>query len=197
MGRTNVHSAMSIFKRSGTSFDEIAYIEYADKLVYIINTFLTQADLDRYAELLRTNILGIWLRKTCSDTFCYSDAALALSVSKVIVSSSMNYKIQTWKEEHSEDAEPEQEELVYILITQGRSGDVLSKVVIEPTLDRAAAHVMCDALNHYSIVFTAAILKKNVVKLKDNSYGFKAVENRRALEMLDKDQKTKCIGFWG
>jgi len=99
-------------------------------------------------------------------------------------------------EEHPEEVGPEQEKLVYILITQGRSGDSLSKVVIEPTLDRSAAHAMHEALNGYSTVFMAAMLKVNVGKLKDDSYSFKAVENRRALKKFDKEPTTKFIGFW-
>jgi hypothetical protein len=204
MGRTNIHSAASLFNRSGTSFEDIAYIAHADKLAYIISTSLTQVDLNRYADLLRTNILGSWVRKCegSSAAFAYSEPDLALLVPKVIVSSAMQvpgrerYRIRKVEEEPPEEVGPEQKELVYILITQGRSGDVLSKIVIEPTLDRVAAHAMHEALNGYSTVFTAAMLKANVGKLKDNSYSFKAVEDRRDLKITDKDPTTKCIGFW-
>jgi hypothetical protein len=205
MGRTNIHSAGSLFKRSGTSFEEIAYIVDAQKLVYIVNTPLDQTDLDRYAELLRANILGSWVRKDSSPEYAYSQPDLQHSIPKVVVSSGMKAlrsEIRSYsgvlesEDEESEELDLGQKELVYILITEGRSGAVLSKTVIEPTQERAAAHAMHEALNGFSIVFTAAILKVNVGKLGLNSYSFKAVENRRALERIDEDPTTKYIGFW-
>lgn len=202
MGRTNIPTAASLFKLSGTSYEYIAYIEDADKMVYIVSTSLTQVDLDRYADLLRTNILGSWVRKCKGSpaTFAYSEPDLALSVPKVIVSSGMRMP-GVERDRYSgvrkvDEENPQQEELVYILITQGRLGDVVSKIVIEPTLDRAAAHAMHEALNGYSTVFTAVMLKVNIGKLQDGSYSFKVVKDRGTLKTIDKEPTTKCIGFW-
>lgn len=203
MGRTNIHFALALFNRSGSSFEETAYIPYADKLVYINTKALTQADLDRFADLLRSNISGSWVRKGSTAAFSYSEPDLALTVPKVTVSFGMQVPgrerrlysgFRQDEEESLEEVGPEEKEkeLVYILITQGSSGDVLSKVVIEPTLERAAAHAMHEALNGYSTVFTAAMLKANVGKLKDASYSFKAVQGSRALKTVDKDY----VGFW-
>jgi hypothetical protein len=207
MGRTNIHGARALFNRSGEAFNDIAWIAHADKLVFIISTPLTQVDIDRHADLLRANILGSWVRKCkgSSVEFDYSEPDLELRVPKVIVSSGMQAPwretaryppIPKFDEQPHEDVGPKEEELVYILITQGRSGDVLGKIVIEPNLERAAASVMHEALNGYSTVLMAAMLKANVGKLKDDSYLFKAVDDRRALNAVDQDPKTKSIGFW-
>jgi len=213
MGRTNIHRASSLFNRSEYFHECIAYIEHAQKLVYIIKTALTQTDVDRHAVLFRANMFGSWIRKDTSAPIAYSNPDLAVQVPKIVLSSSMwdlrsrySYvEIQMAEDNAQEEAKTEtreeatlkEDDLVYILIIQGRSGDMLSKIVIEPTFDRAAAHALHEALNGYSTVFTAVILRVNVGKLNDDSYSFRAVQDLQALAMIEQDLTQRCIGFWG
>ena len=191
MGRTNIHQALALFIPSGTVLDEIAHIPYADKLLYIVATPMDQTDVNRYAGFIRKANMRSWIRKEAGS----SEPDGTITIPKVMVSFGMQSPgaENTVEEEH---VGPKPDELAYVLIIQGRSGDVLGKPVIEPTVHCAAARVMHEVLNGYSTVFMAAILATNAGKLSDCSYSFKAVEYSRELKTIDEDPGLRCIGFW-
>jgi hypothetical protein len=206
MGRTNVHSAYALISDAGSDRETIAYIAYADKLVYTHATHLNQRDLDHNADLLRSGALGSWIRKEASGAVVNCEPDVPVKVPKVVASPGLQRpgreigRRVNWQatSEHGQKEEegPTRKELVYVLISQGQSGNVRGKVVIEPSLERAAAHAMYEVLNDYSVNFTAAVLECDIDKLQDESYGFRAVSERKLLKGASEDTKSKMIGFW-
>jgi hypothetical protein len=56
--------------------------------------------------------------------------------------------------------------------------------------------MLYEALNGYSTVFTAAILKANLENIRDDIYVLKAVHNSETLRDLNNDLKDRVVGFW-
>ncbi|KAJ9634080.1 hypothetical protein H2201_009056 [Coniosporium apollinis] len=207
MGRTNIHRAQSLLNRAGTSFEEVAFIPDAERLVYIISGALTQDHLDRYADVLRNNRAGSWIQKDEGPPwkFAYSQGDQRLSIPKINVSNGMQVPgkegpryvgFRKAPDEYPEEHGPEEIELAYILVIQGQTGDTRCKLVVETSLERASSAIMHEALNGYSTVFTAAMLKANLAKLQDEAYALNVVEDRKTLKVIDSDPTSKCIGFW-
>jgi hypothetical protein len=204
MGRTNIHNATSLLSRVGREFEEIAYLAYAEKLVYIISTGLNQSDLDFYTDHIRTNLTCCWFEKDqgCLTKFRASRADDRLPVPKIVVSRGLREPGSELPRRVSRnDNEPQDTmlrtpELSYVLLSQGSSGAMRAKITIEQTLERAAAHVMHEALNGYSVVFSAAILRVNLPRLSDDSYSLRVVQNSEELALLGSVVEDRVIGFW-
>lgn len=76
-------------------------------------------------------------------------------------------------------------ELLYVLIVQGQTGDTTCKLVIETSLEKACSAMMYEALNGYSTVFTAAILRGSLENLRDETYTLKAARDCKMLRTID------------
>jgi hypothetical protein len=207
MGRTNIHPAGALVKNAGVSFEEIAWIDYARQLVYIINNPLGQEDLDRYTDVLREYKVGSWIQKSEDNRehFAYCQGDRSLTVPKINVSNGMQKPggerrpyggFRIAQDNLSEDYGPEETELAYILIIQGQTGNSRCKLVVETSHDRASSAMMYEALNGYSTVFSAAILKANLAKLRNQAYALKLVQDSKTLKTIDCDLDSQCIGFW-
>ncbi|KAH7083043.1 hypothetical protein BKA63DRAFT_502132 [Paraphoma chrysanthemicola] len=198
MGRTNIHSSSQLLRYAGSDFDQIAHIPYADKLVYIHSTTLNQADLEIYVTLLRSGILGSWVGTDAAGRVVYCQPDVPHSIPKVVISAGLQHQRQESGIGNisTDDLGPAQEELAYVLISQGKSGNVRGKVAIEPSWERAATLAMYEVLNGYSVVFTAAMLKRDVDRLHDETYKLRAVGERSALRTISADDTERIIGLW-
>ena len=92
------------------------------------------------------------------------------------------------------DSGPKAEELAYVLIIQGKTGATRAKLLIESDLDRAQAAIMYEAINGYTVAFSAAILKKNVSRLHDTWVSLIVVGTREELTPVDGDGGS--ARFW-
>jgi hypothetical protein len=207
MGRTNIHRAESLASRAGSSFEEIALIPHADKLVYIVTDGLDQEHLDRFSGVLRGCKAGSWIqeREGSHPSFNYSQGDRSLAVPRINISNgmqrlgkerSLNPGISQVHTQSSLDNGPRETELLYILIVQGQTGDTMCKLVIETSLERACSAIMYEALNGYSTVFTATMLRANLENMRDETYTLRAVRERKALRTVDSNTKSRSIGFW-
>ena len=52
------------------------------------------------------------------------------------------------------------------------------------------------ALNGYSTVFTAAILKANLENIQDNTYVLRAVYDSETLRDTNNDLNNRVVRFW-
>jgi hypothetical protein len=207
MVRSNIHRTHDLVKKAGRSFEEIAFIDYARQLVYIITKALVQEDLDRYTDVLRECKVGSWIQKSQDnrESFVSCPGDRSLTVPKIIVSNGMQNpgsEIHLYagsrvaQDNLSEDYGPEETKLAYILVIQGQTGDSKCKLVVETSLDGATSAMMYEALNGYSTVFSAAMLKSDLAKLRNQAYALKAVQDRKSLRTVDGSQDCQCIGFW-
>ncbi|KAJ4329658.1 hypothetical protein N0V87_010677 [Didymella glomerata] len=207
MGRTNIHHAESLASRAGSSFEEIALIPHADKLIYIITDRLDQEQLDRFSGVIRECKTGSWIQKTegSHQGFSYIQGDRSMAIPKINISSGMQRLgkerslytgIPQVHDRSSVDDGLQETELLYVLIVQGQTGDTTCKLVIETSLGKACSAMMYEALNGYSTVFTAAILRGSLEKLRDETYTLKAVRDSKMLRTINSNTRSPSIGFW-
>lgn len=206
MGRSNIHGAEYFIQDSGRGFrTQVAFIEYAQRLVYLITANFDQQDLDRFADILREGKAGSWICRSehDTDTFTYCQGDRALPVPKAVISRGLQnldrettYYGKSVGTQELKDTLPQLADLSYVIIVQGQTGNAKCKLIVEPSLDRASSAIMSEVLNGYSVVFTASMLKEDLPRLSDRSYGFRAVEQARELRVVESLDAGPYIKLW-
>lgn len=207
MGRANIHRAEALAGRAGSSFEEIALIPHANKLVYIVSSELSLVQLDQISEILRKCKAGSWIQQqNDSDrgySYCQSD--LGVDVPRINISNGMHRLVNNRSLYPAVSHEQDESllnkgfpatDLQYVIVVQGQTGNIKCKLVVGSTLGAACSAMLYDALNGYSTVFTAAILKANLENIRDDTYVLKAVHDLKTLRDLNNDPKNRVVGFW-
>lgn len=95
--------------------------------------------------------------------------------------------------------------LTYIFLVQGKNASERTKIVAKPTRDAAAAAMLHEIMNGYSIVFSGAFLSSNVWKLlpatpTTGRWKFSKVKDVAGLNSvaLEKDHRGQAttVGIW-
>lgn len=207
MGRTNIHRAEALASRAGSLFEEIALIPHADKLVYLVSGELSQEQLNQISEILRKRKIGSWIqRQNDSDRgYSYCQGDRGVDVPRINISNGMQrlaksrplyHAVSHEQDESSLDNELQATDLLYVIVVQGQTGHTKCKLVVESTLGNACSAMLYEALNGYSTVFTAAILKANLENIQDDTFILKAVHDSKTLRDLNNDPKDRVVGFW-
>jgi hypothetical protein len=202
MGRNNVRSGKDLLQRAGNrSVIPSVVPEFNDLPIVIIGYNFLQDDLDRYVNVIRFGHNDTWVQFLSSaprslrepfeqPKFTDGPTDQRLTVPKIHVSQGLrNYPPYGQRRESQE-----QPDLAYILVVQGCGGAFRSKLVLRTNLETAGAEMFYEAVNGFSVVFTGAILKKNLEKRADQEYCFKKVDTLDELQAMDADESQKVIG---
>jgi len=175
--------------------------------IVVIGLEFAQEDLDRHINLIRYGQNDAWAQLLSSvpknlggppeqPKIAYGSADLQSKIPKIHISKGLNdfqhsrhYLLKT--EEQNSLKQPD---LAYILVVQGSSGAFRSKLVMRTNLKMTGAEIFYEAVNGFSVVFTSAVLKKNLEKRGDLKYCFKKVESLDELLNVDADESEKVIG---
>ena len=106
----------------------------------------SQRDVDRYQWCFRAIELGKWISQgSVGKTVRVVTADAGMPVPRIVVGPGL-----------AQTTEVHQQPLSFVLAIQGVSGLDKLKVVLEDSIDKAAATMLHEALNGYSTVFSAA-----------------------------------------
>ena len=200
MGRTNIHRSNQLLTHAGRTLDYVALAMDNHQLWYIVNGPLSQHHLDRHAAFLRTGNVNTWLEKDdgLPQKFTPCDGDRALPHPGIAVSPGLQVPGQEMTSRSRKDLDaspgPQAKDLIFVLVIQGQTGDAKAKVILETSREKAAVAIMSEAMNGYSTVFSAAMLKVDVEKLTDLTYALRVFGEREKLgEVGDGDTSVK---FW-
>lgn len=206
MGLNNVRSGHGILIRAGDGCEIPSVIpEFGNFPIIIVSYNFDQDDLDQHVTLLRSGHSDAWMHLLNSEPRSPGETGFARAITfghadepwkvpKVHVSQGLRTPQPISSLRDGNEEKPGALELAYILVFQGRSGAIRSKLVLRSNLDLAGAEMFHMAANGFSVVFSGALLKKNLEKRRDASYSFKRVENLDELQAVDSDQVKKVIG---
>lgn len=207
MGLNNVRSGRDLFTRAGSSMEIPSVIpEFGNLPMTIVGYNFDQDDLDQHVTLLRYGHSDTWIHLLISEprdpgetrsarTITFGHADEPWKVSKVHVSQGLRAPQPRSFVRDGDEEKPGAPELAYIMVFQGRSGAIRSKLVLRSNLDLAGAEMFHMAANGFSVGFSGAMLKKNLEKRRDGNYSFKRVDNLDELQAVDSDQVKKVIGI--
>ena len=87
-------------------------------------------------------------------------------------------------------------ELVYLMVIQGRSGALKSKLLVRWDLSAEGAEMLYESSNGYSVVFSGAILKSMWMKRREWERGcrFKKAGSLKELQEMEANESEKIIG---
>jgi hypothetical protein len=209
MGRTNIRSGHDLLFRAGSLTETLCAIpEFNNMPIIFIGWDFDQDDLNRHINLIRHGQNDAWAQllspilKTLGEPpeqpkIAYGPADQQLNIPKIHISKGLNgfrhsrrYLPETEEEQHT----LKQPDLAYILVVQGSSGAVRSKLVMRTNLQMTGAEMLYEAVNGFSVVFTGAMLKKNLEKRGDMKYCFRKVDSLDELLNVDSDESQKVIG---
>lgn len=206
MGLNNVRSSHGLLTRAGDGSEIPSVIpEFGNLPIIIVSYNFDQDDLDQHVPLLRCGHSDVWMHflnsgprgpggtgSTRTTTFGHADEPW--KVPKIHVSQGLCRHQPRSLLGGGDGEQSGAPELAYILVFQGRSGAIRSNLVLRSSLDLAGAEMFHMAANGFSVVFSGAMLKKNLEKRTDVTYSFERVDNLDELQAVDSDQLKKVIG---
>jgi hypothetical protein len=206
MGLNNVRSGHGLLTRAGNCIEIPSVIpEFGNLPIIIAGYNFDQDDLDRHIPLLRYEHSDAWIdllesglrtagERGSARTMTFGPADESWKVPKIHVSQGLRPSQPRPFLRDGDEEKSGAPVLAYIMVFQGRSGAFRSKLVLRTTLDQAGAEMFHMAANGFSLVFSGAMLKKNLEERKDINSNFKRVDNLDELQVVDSDQLEKVIG---
>lgn len=211
MGRNNVRRGYDLISRAGCCTEIPSVIPEFNNIPIVITGWdFAQDDLDRHINLIRYGHSDAWAQLLSSVLqtpgespeqlrIAYGPADQQVTIPRIHVSKGLKafqrsgcYPLEIEEGQNN----PKPPDLAYILVVQGSSGAFRSKLVLRTTLQRAGAEMFYEAVNGFSVVFTGAVLYKNLEKRGDPNYSFKRVESLDELLNVDEDESQKVIGVF-
>jgi hypothetical protein len=208
MGRNNVRSGHDLLLRAGNGTEILSVVpEFNNLPMVIIGYDFLQDDLDQYINVIRFGHNDTWAQFLSSTPkslrepleqpkFTDGPTDQRLTVPKIHVSQGLRdfRHLGDYLPGGQRRENHEQPDLVYILVVQGCSGAFRSKLVLRTNLQTAGAEMFYEAVNGFSVVFTGAMLKKNLERRADQKYCFKKADTLDELQAMDADESQKIIG---
>lgn len=208
MGRNNVRSGRDLLSRAGNGTEIPSVVPEFDNLpIIIIGRNFLQDDLDRYLNVIRFGHTDTWVRFITptprslgepleQPTFTDGPIDQRLTIPKIHVSQGLQHfqPRHDYLPDGQRQESHKQPDLAYILVVQGRGGAFRSKLVLRTNRETAGAEMFYEAVNGFSVVFTGAVLKKNLEKRADQDYCFRRVYTLGGLQAIDEDESQKVIG---
>jgi hypothetical protein len=206
MGLNNVRSGHDLLIRAGDGREIPSVIpEFGNLPIIIVSHNFDQDNLDQHVSILRCGHSDVWMHllnsgprvpgvtgSTTTTTFGHADEPW--KVPKIHVSQGLRRHLPRSLPRDGGGEKSGAPELAYILVFQGRSGAIRSDLVLRSSLDLAGAEMFHMAANGFSVVFSGAMLKKNLEKRADVTYRFERVDTLDELQAVDSDQLKKVIG---
>ncbi|KAN0098220.1 hypothetical protein V8E51_013883 [Hyaloscypha variabilis] len=201
MGLNNVRSGYNLLTRAGGGIEIPSVIpEFGNLPLTIVSYNFGQDDLNQHISLLRNGKSDIWMHLSispkgtgetgCARNISFGAADQPWKIPNIHVSRGLRKPHSSYN-----GGQPETPELVYVLVFQGQSGGLRSKLVLRSSLDLVGAEMFLMAANGFSVVFSGALLKKNLEKRGDVDYSFKSVNSLEELQAVDSDHLKKAIGI--
>ena len=205
MGLNNVRSGSNLLIRAGSGIEIPSIIpEFGSRPITITSYNFAQDDLDKHISLLRYGQNDSWMHlsispKVTSETgyaekMSFGAADEPWQIPSIHVTQGLCKPQLSSSHRGGNGEEKAALELVYVLVFQGQSGALRSKLVLRSSLDLAGAEMFHMAANGFSVVFSGAMLRKNLERRRDVDYTFMSVASLDELQAVDSDVSKKIIG---
>jgi hypothetical protein len=200
----HVRRGCDIISRAGTNIDIASDIPEFDLALHIVGYNFDQDDLDQHVQLLKVGVNDAWMfllepapkhpeETGFAKTPTFGVADEPWRVPKIHVSQGLRAWPPRSVPQNGKHEKPDPE-LAYIMIVQGRSGSIRSKLIVRSNLDLAGVEMFHMAANGFSVVFSGAILRENLEKRKKSGASFKKVNTREELQALESNSLGDVIG---
>lgn len=206
MGLNNVRKGYDIISRAGSGLDIPSVIpELGNLTLHIVGYNFDQDDLDQHVQLLKFGHNDAWMSLLDSapkdpeetgfaKTPTFGVADEPWRVPKIHVSQGLRARQPRSVPRDGKQEKPDPPKLAYIMIVQGRSGAIRSKLTVRSNLDLAGVEMFHMAANGFSVVFSGAILRENLEKRKKSGASFKKVNTMEELQVPESDSLSEVIG---
>lgn len=201
MGFTNIHHATQLLNHAGGEQFFPAIMPDHQRFINLNGHNFTQEELDAFTDILHHPRKDVWLRrKNDIDKFLVAgraDDPIDRPSVRTSTGLKKDHRPAVRRIDEPEDTSPKPA-LAFVLIIRGRSAALCSKVRLSYSLKAAAAVMFEEAVNGYSTVFSAALLKTDVRRLDQPDAQFKKVDTiaqlYEAVEGRDRDAIALLCG---
>lgn len=162
-----------------------AMIGYFNKFVLLVGREFAQEEIDAFERCLYCLYRDRWIRDDEHQIPEVAEADANVAIPTLYTSPGL-YEERSYAQLKEEPAV----EIVYIIVVRGRSAALYSKVRIFYSRYAVAAALMEETLQGNSVVFTAAILKQDVLRLQDQLHFRKVASLGKLREENSGDERT-------
>ena len=160
MGVTNIHHASQVLDRAGHEIADQAVIAHFSKGVLLVGRSFTQDELESFAEAIHTPHHNKWVEYSGTDAPRPVATDKPVLIPTLYTSPGLRSRRGT-----PQSANGELVEVAFVIVVQGGSGALFSKTRIFYSPFVVAAGIMEEALRGMCVVFSAALLRRDVKKL--------------------------------
>ena len=174
-GMTNIHHANQVLDYSGREVTIQAQIMPLGKAVFLINRGFTQDEVNTLAEVLRAPHSDVWQEFTSINIKPVSNDK-GVPIPAIYISPAMEQESgSSGRLDSAKSGSGVSIELAWVIVVRGASGAMFSKVRVFYSRFAVAAGIMEDVLQGWSVVFSAAMLKRDVRRLGNVGVEFEKV----------------------
>lgn len=175
MGATNIHHGGQVLQRAGLNLADQAVIAYFGKGVLLVGRAFEQEEVDDFARALHNPHRNKWVEYDGSDANKPVPSDKSVPIPTLHTSPGLIQDRGVYTDGNGQNIE-----LAYVIIVQGASGSLFSKVRVFYSYFAVAAGIMEEALHGMGVAFSAAMLKRDVPKL-GGGLPFKKVDSLKHL----------------
>ena len=173
-----------------------AVIPAFNKGVLLIGREFVQEEIDNFSGLLYSGLRDRWIQ---DDGRAITQAVTSdniVSYPSLYTSPGLR-EDRRWSglQEKPRDKDGRPIELAYIIVVRGRSAGLFSKVRVFYSTFAVAAGILEEALQGFSVVFSAAILKRDVSRLTHRDLPFRKAHGVNTL-IQAADEEEPTILLW-
>ena len=176
MSPTNIHYADQILQRAGYESTTQAQIMPFGKAILLICREFTQEEVKALTEVLHAPRLETWFEYNGIKDPKPVTNDKGLPIPSIYTSPGLKRDSGiSGRFDEPKSASGVPIEIAYVIIVRGASGAMFSKVRVFYSLFAVAAGIMEDVLQGWSVVFSAALFKRDVQKLGHIGVDFEKV----------------------
>jgi hypothetical protein len=191
MGMTNIHHASQILQRAGTKMTDQAQIMPLGKPVLLVGRSFTLEEIETFSEALQTSHRDKWVEYNGTGPPRPTTNDKGLPVPTLYTTIGLKEQMATHgRLDHPTNINREPIELAFVIVVRGASAALFSKVRVFYSHFAVAAGIMEEALSSWSVVFSAAMLKQDALRLGREPVSFEKVESLQALIAAAEEKKA-------
>lgn len=208
MSPTNIRSGRDMISRTGSHFNDQAFIQPFNLPVHMTYVEFSQESVDKLSKQLNCGIEDVWVSNVNSfdsattlsnDSFKVVEAGPSMKIPNVCVS------LGFCTDRRSPTNHPPEEPLApigYIIVVQGRNASERSKLVTNSSRSDIANTMLQEAMNGYCIVFSGALFRSSLREMfplvrSAQTFKFTRVNGVTGLNKLAAENGTEGQGEIG
>lgn len=173
MGITNIRSGDDFLKYAGRPFSRAFYAllpELRNQEVIIDCLSSASEELEQYVELFRSGQNDVWMAQDATTTKRLTPVTFRRGEAVYVPRVKISPAFKMWIHGSEDEKAQAKVDLAYVLVLQGASGALKSRLSIRYSLDDVGSELLSAAANRLNVVFSGAVLRKNGGLLQDPNF---------------------------